>query len=104
MSANIYSIRNLRRSTDDAAWKSFFGHWHSIIFSSDEATFEQRVQELEQKYLPTYVNEVAYLESTWLNPYKQKLVKAWVDQQLHFGTVVTSTVEGDEFRREIFCG
>jgi hypothetical protein len=36
------------------------------------------VQELEQQYLPAYANEVAYLNSTWLNPYKQKLVKGWV--------------------------
>ncbi len=31
---------------------------------------------------------------TWLNLYKEKLVKAWVDQYLHFGNVVTSRVEG----------
>ncbi|EFZ03822.2 hypothetical protein MAA_00896 [Metarhizium robertsii ARSEF 23] len=30
----------------------------------------------------------------WLDPYKEKLVKAWVDQHLHLDNVVTSRVEG----------
>lgn len=75
-------------------WQAFFSHWHSIISSSDQATFKRRVEELEEQYLPTYINEVAYLKSIWLNPYKQKLVKAWVDQNRHFGAVTTSQVEG----------
>ena len=75
-------------------WQAFFNHWHSIIYSLDQATFEQRLQELEEQYLPTYINEVAYLKSTWLNPYKKKLVKAWVDLHRHFGAVTTSQVEG----------
>lgn len=88
------SERTLCHFTDNTAWESFCSLWHLIVFSSYKATFEQRVQELEQKYPPIYVNEVTYLKPTWLNPYKQKPVKARVDQQLHFGTVVTSTVEG----------
>ena len=79
---------------NEEKWQAFFSHWHSIIQSTDQATFTQRVQELEEGYLPTYVNEIAYLKSTWLDPYKQKLVKAWVDQHRHFGTTVTSAVEG----------
>ena len=79
---------------NDTAWQAFVGHWHSIINLPDQATFEQRMPELEQQYLPVYANEVAYLKSARLNPYKQKLVKAWVNQYLHFDTVVASTVEG----------
>jgi MULE transposase domain len=66
-------------------WQAFFGCWHSIIRSPDQVTFEQRVQELEDQYLSTHINEIAYLKSTWLNPFKQKLVKAWVNQHRHFG-------------------
>ncbi|KAG6980171.1 Misshapen-like kinase 1 [Fusarium oxysporum f. sp. albedinis] len=75
-------------------WQEFYNQWHSIIQSADQITFDQRVQQLEQRYLPAYANEIAYLHATWLNPHKEKLVKAWVDQHLHFGTVVTSRVEG----------
>ena len=63
----------------EGKWQAFFSHWHSIIYSPNEAIFNQRVQELEDQYLPNYINEVVYLKSTWLSPYKQKLVKAWVN-------------------------
>ncbi|RKK50684.1 hypothetical protein BFJ69_g18025, partial [Fusarium oxysporum] len=76
------------------SWQEFYNQWHLIIQSADQVTFDQRVQQLEQRYLPAYANEIGYLHATWLNPHKEKLVKAWVDQHLHFGTVVTSRVEG----------
>ena len=75
-------------------WNEFFSHWHSIIRSADEETFDQCVQQMERKYLPQYVNEVGYIKATWLDLYKEKLVKAWVDHSTHFGNVVTSRVEG----------
>ena len=76
-------------------WDAFYQSWHSIISSPDEKTFEERVQELERKFLPEYLQEVGYIKTTWLDPYKEKLVKAWVDQHTHFGNVVTSRVEGN---------
>ncbi|KAM6513667.1 hypothetical protein FALCPG4_18973 [Fusarium falciforme] len=75
-------------------WSEFFNHWHSIMKSPDEEAFDQRVQELERCYLPQYIEEVGYIKANWLDPYKEKLVKAWVDQHPHFGNVVTSRVEG----------
>jgi hypothetical protein len=34
------------------------------------------------------------VKNTWLIPWKEKLVRFWVDQHLHFGCVVTSPIEG----------
>lgn len=79
---------------DLSNWNEFFDHWHSIIKSADEETFDQRVQEIKRRYLPEYLDEVGYIKTTWLDLYKEKLVKAWVDQHPHFGNVVTSRVEG----------
>lgn len=59
----------------------------------DKETFNKRVEEFE-KYIPDHIEEVEYIKTTWLEPYKEKLVKAWVDQHLHFGIVVNSRVEG----------
>lgn len=75
-------------------WQEFYNQWRLIIQSADQVTFDRRVQQLAQRYLPAYANEIGYLHATWLNPHKEKLVKAWVDQHLHFGTIVTSRVEG----------
>ena len=44
--------------------------------------------------MPQYLEEVGYIKSNWLDPYKKKLVKAWVDQHPHLGNVVASRVEG----------
>ncbi|RKK06770.1 hypothetical protein BFJ66_g17850 [Fusarium oxysporum f. sp. cepae] len=62
--------------------------------SPDEMAFDQRVQEFERRYLPQYIEEVGYIKANWLDPYKKRLVRAWVDQHPHFGNVVTSRVEG----------
>ena len=63
--------------------------------SPDEEIFNERVQKFERQYLPEYLQEVGYIKTTWLDPYKEKLVKVWVDQHTHFGNVVTSRVEGN---------
>ena len=76
------------------AWNEFYKFWHSIISSADEETFNERMQAFEKQYLPHHAEEVGYIKTTWLDPYKEKLVKAWVDQHPHFGNVVTSRVEG----------
>ncbi|KAK6850482.1 hypothetical protein PG987_000116 [Apiospora arundinis] len=76
------------------AWNIFYNHWHLIMKSPTEEIFHSRVSDFEQKYLPTHIEEVGYIKTYWLDLYKEKLVKAWVNQHLHFDNVVTSRVEG----------
>ncbi|KAF5703902.1 transposase [Fusarium mundagurra] len=85
-------IRGLQQGLAD--WNEFFNHWHSIMKSPDEKAFDQRVQEVERRYLPQYIEEVGYIKANCLDPYKERLVRAWVDQHPHFGNVVTWRVEG----------
>ncbi|KJZ70634.1 hypothetical protein HIM_09954 [Hirsutella minnesotensis 3608] len=68
--------------------------WHYIIGSPSEDAFKERVEQFEKQYLPEYLNQVGYVKSFWLEQYKEKLVKAWVDQHTHFGNTATSRVEG----------
>ena len=75
-------------------WKEFYSFWHSIISSPTEEDYTQRLAELQQKYIPQHLEEVGYIKTTWLIPYKEKLVRAWVDQSAHFGNTATSRVEG----------
>ncbi|KAG6989724.1 PKS-NRPS hybrid synthetase [Fusarium oxysporum f. sp. conglutinans] len=78
----------------EEAWGEFYQFWHLIVSSPNEACFKERVARFEQKYLPDHLHEVGYVMHTWLEPYKEKLVKAWVDQHAHFGNTATSRVEG----------
>ena len=75
---------------DDEAWHEFFASWHSIVASADEKTFEKRVSEFAVKYGNTYLESVGYIKTYWLDPYKEMIVKAWVDEHLHFGNIATS--------------
>lgn len=75
-------------------WKDFYGNWHELVASKNEETFEERLQQLKERYASAHAREVAYIIETWLDLYKTKLVKAWVDKYLHFENVVTSRGEG----------
>ncbi|EAQ90237.1 hypothetical protein CHGG_02172 [Chaetomium globosum CBS 148.51] len=75
-------------------WKEFNEFWHSIIGSPTEDEYAKRLVEFQQRYTPEHLDEVGYINATWLNPFKEKLVRAWVDQSSHFGNTATSRVEG----------
>lgn len=75
-------------------WNEFYGCWHSLVRSIDENTFNSRLEDLERRYVSDHVREVSYVKETWLDLYKERLIKSWVDQHSHFGSVVTSRVEG----------
>lgn len=83
-----------KAGSSPTGWAEFYNCWHSIMQSPTESIFNSRVANLEAKYLLDHADEVAYIKKTWLQPYKEKLVKAWVDQHMHFGNAVTSRVEG----------
>ena len=75
-------------------WKEFYDSWHSIISSPTEEEYANRLAQFQQKYAVEHPNEVGYIKTTWLIPFKEKLVRAWVDQSTHFGNTATSRVEG----------
>ena len=75
-------------------WKEFYNSWHSIISSPTEEDYAKRLAEMQQKYLPKYLEDIGYIKATWLIPFKEKLVYAWVNQSTHFGNTATSRVEG----------
>ena len=53
--------------------------------------YEAALREFERKFpaIP-----VEYCISTWLENWKEKVVRAWVDQRPHFDNTATSRVEG----------
>ncbi|KID83172.1 hypothetical protein MGU_09535 [Metarhizium guizhouense ARSEF 977] len=94
LAAGIAADASRLAGRKSAKWAEFYNFWHSIMQSPTEAEFNKLVAAFDEKYLPLHAEEVAYIKKTWLQPYKEKLVKAWVDQHMHFGNAVTSRVEG----------
>lgn len=58
--------------------------------SPNEGTFEQRLAKFELKYAERQPEAVRYIKTYWLEPYKECIVKAWVDKYLHFDNMATS--------------
>lgn len=81
---------------DDKVWDEFYAFWHSIVASPDERIFEERLARFQLKYGDKYLDSVGYIRTYWLDPHKEMIVKAWVDEHLHFGNVATS--------RQVPCG
>jgi hypothetical protein len=97
--ANKAVLRHCQKSLTDSdggleAWNEFYESWHSMMRSPDEQTFSDRFAEFHGRFASAHLDEVYYVTATWLDPYKERLVKAWVDRYLHFGNVVTSRAEG----------
>jgi hypothetical protein len=86
----------VRDQAEGKVWDEFYAFWHLIIASPDEKTFEERLTEFEHKYGSKHVECVGYIKMHWLEPYREKIVKAWVDKHLHFGNIATS--------RQVACG
>ena len=93
--ANKAVLAHCKRAfPDNEMWDEFYQYWHSIINSRTEDEYLGRLAEFQQKYASQHLESVRYVKETWLLPFKEKLVKAWVDQSTHFGNTATSRVEG----------
>jgi hypothetical protein len=75
-----------------------------MVASPDEETFALRLRDFEHKYVMRYLQEVGYIKTYWLEPYKERIVKAWVDKHLHFSNIATSRVEGIHRLIKLYLG
>jgi transposase-like protein len=58
-----------------------------VFYSRSEATFHLRLQGVRVSWKDGLYN---YLCDTWLNPYKECIVRAWTDSRLHLFTTSTN--------------
>ena len=78
----------------EEAWAEFYSSWHDIVASTTEAIYNEKLEKFKRRYTPDHINEVGYIMETWLDLYKERFVKAWVNQYLYFEQYVTSRCEG----------
>jgi hypothetical protein len=93
-----YCKPGFTRDKDDSQgqeeWDTFYKSWHEIVASTTEDIYKERLEKFKQRYSSSHLNEVGYIMETWLDLHKEKFVKAWVHQHLHFQQFVTSRAEG----------
>ncbi|RKK51010.1 hypothetical protein BFJ69_g17973 [Fusarium oxysporum] len=75
-------------------WKEFYHLWQEIAYSKSEETYNKRLLEFKERYETNHLIEVGYIITIWLNPHKEKFIRAWTDRWLHFEQYVTSRCEG----------
>ena len=81
-----------RRTVRVATFQEFLNDWNQLVNSTTEAIFEQRLASFREPGKHN-AQAVSYAVNTWIQPWKEKLVSAWVDQIRHFGHTTTSVIE-----------
>lgn len=78
-------------------WDKFYKHWQRVIYAQNHEDFTNEWDSLCTTYLEVCSDErglVQYLSQTWIDPWQWKFVAYHTKRHMHFGTTVTSRVEG----------
>jgi len=67
--------------------------WTKVLYASTEEDFETYWTIFQTRYSERYPIIVNYLTNQWIS-HKEKIIKAWTNKILHYGTTVTSRAEG----------
>ena len=66
--------------------------WNSIVDSTSEESYTTAVVDF-RKVFENFPNFVKYVETTVLDPVKEKFVSGWTDSVMHIGNTTTNRVE-----------
>jgi alpha-glucosidase len=75
--------------------------WQNIVFSQDEAEYQQRLNEFEQACAGSS-KFLDYVNDTWLNPHRQRFVEAWTNRVMHLGNTTTNRYDYAYFTKMYF--
>jgi hypothetical protein len=84
----------------DEAWNAFNDAFNGILYARTVQEYEDWLQQFSILYAfnanPCFADDyVGYINDNWLTLVRKvQVVRAWTDQHLHFGTTVTSWIEG----------
>jgi hypothetical protein len=78
--------------TQEELLKTLVNVWNSVIDSNSEEAYVESVV-LFRKVFEKFPDFINYVETTILNPLKEKLVRAWTDRVMHIGNLTTNRVE-----------
>lgn len=67
----------------------FMSQCHALFESRSNESYQRRLLEMRNHW-HAYPRLMNYLETTWLTPYKEAVVRAWCDMSHHFGTRTTN--------------
>jgi transposase-like protein len=66
-------------------WKDFYQSWQTLINSSSTSSYQHNWASMCKEY-SQYPHVIRYLADTWLTPYKERFITAWIDTCMHLGS------------------
>ncbi|GAU27955.1 hypothetical protein TSUD_146730 [Trifolium subterraneum] len=90
--AKLQALCNAKEQKMDQLLKTLKLQWNSIVDSTSEESYTTAVVDF-RKVFEKFPNFVKYVETTVLDPVKEKFVSAWTDNVMHIGNTTTNRVE-----------
>jgi hypothetical protein len=60
----------------DEEWYEFYQFRHALVQSPTEEMFKERLSKFELNYVARYPRAIGYIKAHWLEPYKERIIKA----------------------------
>jgi hypothetical protein len=79
------------------------GKWNQLVNSLTYEEFDNRWNEIVARWTTRNRRVVRYLAGTWL-PHKEKFVRAWTNDCMHYGNITTSRVESQHSSFKYYLG
>jgi MULE transposase domain len=73
-------------------WENFLELWYILVSSDSLESYNLNLNTLKSRYQNKHTL-INYIVTVWL-PYKEMFIKYWTNDAMHFGSTVTSRVEG----------
>ncbi|XP_058217409.1 protein FAR1-RELATED SEQUENCE 5-like [Rhododendron vialii] len=85
------------------SFNDFNMSWHSLINSTTEASFNQKWNAMCDDY-KQHPQLLQYLFNTWLMPYRDRFVAAWINTCMHLGSNSSQRAESAHARLKLYLG
>lgn len=69
--------------------KSFLVHWNELVCSKNSIVYNENLHWLHERY-GQYNLLLKYVQEQWLDPYKDRFVKMWIDEYMHLGNYTSN--------------
>lgn len=92
MNMNVKAYIKFHLKVPKVEQLKIYGKWNDLCDIEDEAKFNYELERFEAEYGSDH-GIISYLKKTWLDPWKERFVSCWVNNNLHFGTTTSSPVE-----------
>ncbi|KAK8923744.1 hypothetical protein KSP39_PZI019685 [Platanthera zijinensis] len=74
-------------------FQNFLCIWQHLVNSPTIDDFDARFNMMLSSYAEQYPDVLRYVVTTWIEPYKEYFISAWIDKFLHLGSSTANHVE-----------